>query len=129
MGVSVSVENSGYLFCQFDGVDGTYRHNLSNIMPHTSYKDPSGVMGTIKPVKFRVEIHGVSHSHAIAGYTTSLSIIQDKGALSTFKLLYNRLRREWNLDAPTPILKTSLPHDGPLRGGTEDTTYGFSIHI
>ncbi|PVG03135.1 Pkinase-domain-containing protein [Serendipita vermifera] len=109
MGVSVSIENSGHLLCQFDGVH-----------------DPSGVMGAIKPVKFRVEVHGVLHSHAIAGYVTSLSIIQDKGALSTFKLLYNRLRREWNLDTPVPILKTSQQNN-LVRGGTGSPTYGFVI--
>jgi hypothetical protein len=63
-------------------------------------------MDKVKAVRFCVEFHGVLHSHAVAGYTSSISMIQEKGALSSFKLLYNRLRREWDLDAPTPILKT-----------------------
>ena len=70
--------------------------------------DPSGVMAITKAVRFRVEIHGVGHAHTVAGFTTSVTMIQEKGALSTFKLLYNRLRRDWELDAPLPpiLLKT-----------------------
>ena len=63
-------------------------------------------MDTVKAVRFRVEFHGVLHSHAVAGFTCSVSMVQEKGALSSFKLFYNRLRREWDLDVPTPILKT-----------------------
>lgn len=33
-------------------------------------------------------------------YATSVLLVQEKGALSTFKVLYNRLRRDWELDAP-----------------------------
>jgi hypothetical protein len=63
-------------------------------------------MEAVKPVRFRVEMHGVIHLQSIAGFKTSISMVQEKGALSSFKLLYNRLRREWDLDAPIPILKT-----------------------
>lgn len=65
-------------------------------------------MAITKAVRFRVEVHGVGHAHTVAGFTSSVTMIQEKGALSTFKLLYNRLRRDWELDAPPPILlKTS----------------------
>ncbi|KAI0821589.1 kinase-like domain-containing protein [Irpex lacteus] len=54
-------------------------------------KDPAGVMATVKAVKFR----------AIAGYT---------GANSSFRLVYSRLRREWDLDAaPTKCMNESRP--------------------
>ena len=65
-------------------------------------------MAVTRAVRFRVEMHGVGHAHTVAGFTTSVTMIQEKGALSTFKLLYNRLRRDWELDAPPPpiLLKT-----------------------
>lgn len=63
-------------------------------------------MADVKGVRFRIELRGVLHTHAVAGFTTSLTMILEKGALSTFKLLYNRLRREWELDAPVPPPKT-----------------------
>jgi len=61
-------------------------------------------MAVTKAIRFRVEMHGVGHAHTVAGFTTSVTMIQEKGALSTFKLLYNRLRRDWELDAPPSIL-------------------------
>jgi hypothetical protein len=73
-------------------------------------------MAVTKAVRFRVEMQAVGYAHTVAGFTTSVTMIQEKGALSTFKLLYNRLRRDWELDAPPPILlktpsnpETSLP--------------------
>jgi serine/threonine-protein kinase HSL1 (negative regulator of Swe1 kinase) len=65
-------------------------------------------MAVTKAVRFRVEMHGVGYAHTVAGFATSVTMIQEKGALSTFKLLYNRLRRDWELDAPPPpiLLKT-----------------------
>lgn len=89
MGVLVTVEISGHLSCHFTGA-----------------VDPSGVMATVKPAKFRVEFHGVIRSQSVSGFITSVQMIQEKGAFSTCKLLYNRLRREWELDAPVSILKT-----------------------
>ena len=69
-------------------------------------------MAVTKAVRFRVEIHGVGHAHTVAGFTTSVNMIQEKGALSTFKLLYNRLRRDWELDAPQPILLKTPSNPG-----------------
>lgn len=57
-------------------------------------------MAVAKAVRFRVELHSVTHAHSVSGYVTSLTIVQEKGALSSFKLVYNRLRREWDLDTP-----------------------------
>ena len=70
-------------------------------------------MAVTKAVRFRVEMHGVGYAHSVAGYTTSVTMIQEKGALSTFKLLYNRFRRDWELDAPPrPILLKTPSHPG-----------------
>lgn len=68
-------------------------------------------MAVVKAVRFRVEFHHTSASHTIAGYVTSLSLIQEKGALSSFKLIFNRLRREWELDVPGG-LNTKAPNAG-----------------
>lgn len=69
-------------------------------------------MESVKAVRFRIGVHGVIHSHSVAGFKTSVSMVQEKGALSSFKLLFNRLRRDWDLDAPKPILKTLKASDG-----------------
>lgn len=69
-------------------------------------------MGVTKAVRFRVEMHGVGHAHSVAGYASSVAMVQEKGALSTFKLLYNRLRRDWELDAPAPILLKTPSNPG-----------------
>ncbi len=70
-------------------------------------------MAITKAVRFRVEMHGVGYAHMVAGYTTSVTMIQEKGALSTFRLLYNRLRRDWELDAPPrPILLKTPSNPG-----------------
>jgi len=66
-------------------------------------------MGSTKAVRFRVEMQAVGHAHTIAGFTTSVTMIQEKGALSTFKLLYNRLRRDWDFDAPPPPILLKAP--------------------
>lgn len=94
-GVGVVLQNSegptgGILKCKLDEV-----------------RDPAGVMAVVKAVRFRVEFHNTSSSHAIAGYVTSLTLVQEKGALSSFKLIFNRLRREWELDVPGSVLTTN----------------------
>ena len=66
-------------------------------------------MGTTKAVRFRVEVHGTTPSQLVAGYRTALHLIQEKGSLSTFKVVYNRLRREWDLDAPRIPLPAPSP--------------------
>ncbi|KAF9517982.1 hypothetical protein BS47DRAFT_424308 [Hydnum rufescens UP504] len=63
--------------------------------------DPTGVKNCIKGVRFRVEFRVTTHpSHLSSGYITSVILTQEKGALSTFKLIYNALRRDWDMDAP-----------------------------
>ncbi|KAH8104005.1 kinase-like domain-containing protein [Cristinia sonorae] len=63
-------------------------------------RDPTGLMAPIKAVKFRVEVYRPTTLHAIAGYKSTLNLVLEKGAASTFKMVFNRLRREWELDGP-----------------------------
>lgn len=86
MGVAV-------MLLQSDGM-GTLKCRLEEL------KDPVGIMATVKSVKFRVELRIPQTVQAIAGYTVAMSIVMEKGAMSSFKLVYSRLRREWDLDAP-----------------------------
>ncbi|SJL03512.1 uncharacterized protein ARMOST_06868 [Armillaria ostoyae] len=55
-------------------------------------KDPSGVMGVLKPVKFRVEVDSEVQA------TLTLVMVQEKGSTETFKEIYRRLRRDWVFD-------------------------------
>ncbi|KAF8582778.1 Pkinase-domain-containing protein [Ramaria rubella] len=68
-------------------------------------RDSVGIVVT-KAVRFRVELHSATNAHSISGYVTSLTMVQEKGALSSFKLVYNRLRRGWDMDTP-PSTRTS----------------------
>ncbi|KAH9962640.1 kinase-like domain-containing protein [Russula dissimulans] len=71
--------------------------------------DPAGVMGVTKPVRFRVEVHSANEEQEAAGYQTVLQLVQEKGAASSFRLVYGKLRHEWDLDAP----KIPLPSPSP----------------
>ena len=71
--------------------------------------DPAAVTGIAKAVRFRVEVHAASEAQETAGYQTVLQLVQEKGAASSFRLVYGRLRREWDLDAP----KIPLPAPSP----------------
>jgi serine/threonine-protein kinase HSL1 (negative regulator of Swe1 kinase) len=86
--------------------------------------DPAAVSGVAKAVRFRVEVHAASEAQETAGYQTVLQLVQEKGAASSFRLVYGRLRREWDLDAP----KIPLPAPSPaLTNGSEmfaDLLYG-----
>ena len=67
----------------------------------------------MKPVRFRVEfspVLGYTHNPLLkAGsrasaknstpFAATLVLVQEKGALSTFKHIYQRLRAEWQLEA------------------------------
>lgn len=62
-------------------------------------RDLAGVMAVTKAVKFRVEVRSLDQRQAAeAGYTTAVQLVQEKGALSSFKLIYQRLRNDWELD-------------------------------
>ncbi|KAH7106012.1 kinase-like domain-containing protein [Auriculariales sp. MPI-PUGE-AT-0066] len=63
-------------------------------------RDPTGLLVVAKTVRFRVELHAVGPhaAHGTASYATMVTMVQEKGALSSFKYVHSRLRREWELD-------------------------------
>ncbi|KAH8926116.1 hypothetical protein BT69DRAFT_1038886 [Atractiella rhizophila] len=54
--------------------------------------DSNSNSSVLKPVKFRVDF--TSHNTHI----TCLNMVMEKGAHSTFRAIYNRLKKEWELD-------------------------------
>jgi serine/threonine-protein kinase HSL1 (negative regulator of Swe1 kinase) len=86
--------------------------------------DPAGVMGITKAVRFRVEVHAASEAQETAGYHTVLQLIQEKGGASSFRLIYGRLKREWDLDAPRIPLPTPSPALTDGDGRFVDLMYG-----
>ncbi|KAH9971682.1 kinase-like domain-containing protein [Lactifluus volemus] len=100
-----------------DGL-GTLKCRLAEIA------DPVGVMGTTKAVRFRVEMHMASEAQEAAGYQTVLQLVQEKGAASSFRLVYGRLRREWDLDAPKIPLPAPSPALTDGSGRFADLLYG-----
>ena len=62
-------------------------------------RDPAGVMAVMKAVKFRVEFHELDpQQEAELGYRVSVVMTLEKGAVSTFRLVHQRLQREWDFD-------------------------------
>ncbi|KAH9935953.1 Pkinase-domain-containing protein [Epithele typhae] len=51
-----------------------------------------------REVRFRVEIGKPSAAHAEAGYGLLVRLVLEKGAASGLKLLYVRMKKEWDLD-------------------------------
>ncbi|SCZ93314.1 BZ3500_MvSof-1268-A1-R1_Chr6-2g08603 [Microbotryum saponariae] len=101
LGVIVLLANEGgssILKCRFAG-DGL--------------RESHGSAGALKAVKFRVEISRHGHHSPSMGvpspnpnhdrmlYPTVVTLVMEKGAHSTFKATYNRLRSAWELDAPS----------------------------
>ena len=90
MGVRVSIPHSadlGLLKCRLDEL-----------------RDPAGAMGVVKPVRFRVEIRKASDTQGLTfgvdGHGLVLGFVQEKGAASSFKAVFARLKRDWELDVP-----------------------------
>ena len=66
-------------------------------------------MAVVKAVRFRVEVHKPSPLQDGAGYEVSLCLVQEKGASSSLQMVYAKLRRNWDLDAPrTPFCLSVL---------------------
>ncbi len=86
--------------------------------------DPTGLMGITKSVRFRVEVHTPSEAQEAAGYQTVLQLVQEKGAASSFRLVYGRLRLEWDLDAPKIPLPAPSPALTDGSGRFADLLYG-----
>ena len=91
MGVRISIPHSadlGLLKCRLD-----------------EFRDPAGVMGVMKSVRFRVEIRKASDVQGPTvgadGHGLALAFVQEKGAASSFKAVFARLKRDWELDVPS----------------------------
>ena len=98
--------------------EGTLKCRLDEIT------DPAGVMGVTKSIRFRVEVHAASEAQEAAGYQTVLQLVQEKGAASSFRLVYGRLRLEWDLDAPKIPLPAPSPALTDGSGRFADLLYG-----
>ncbi|KAF9462873.1 kinase-like domain-containing protein [Collybia nuda] len=77
-------------------------------------KYPSGIMGTSKAVRFRVEVRqSTEHDQC----TISMVLVHEKGSSETFAEVCRRLDREWCLDviggnAPREVAETPLFDSG-----------------
>lgn len=76
-------ESAGVLKCRMDATK-----NLSGLLP------------ALMSVRFRVEVQRATSVQIAAGYQVVLHLIQERGSLSSFQSIYNRLRRNWELDTP-----------------------------
>jgi hypothetical protein len=115
IGVNVVVQNAdgmAVLKCRASELRGRFSRLLSplSILKLTSYSstDATGSTGPLKSVKFRVELsshttlnsspllgNGHSSSDPRSQYPTCVTLVMEKGAHSTFKAAYNRLRAQW----------------------------------
>ncbi|THH32026.1 hypothetical protein EUX98_g2161 [Antrodiella citrinella] len=103
MGLSVvltQAEGMGVLKCRLD-----------------DSRDPTGLLAPVKAVKFRIEVYRPTTLQAIAGYKATVNLVLEKGAASTFKMVFNRMRREWELDTPPGTQGAVEMAGGTIGGG------------
>ena len=107
MGVRISIPHSadlGLLKCRLDEI-----------------RDPAGAMGVVKPVRFRVEIRKASGTQCLTagvdGRGLALAFIQEKGAASSFKAIFARLRRDWELDVPSGWVSEGMQNPEAMGDG------------
>ncbi|KAI0675741.1 kinase-like domain-containing protein [Trametes maxima] len=77
----------------------------------------AGVMAAVRGVRFRVEIRRPGAESEAAGYPVMIELVLEKGATSSLKLIYARLRREWDLDSPP------VPCEEVVGRGREDRRF------
>lgn len=82
-------------------------------------RDPSGSITVSKAVRFRVDFQPCTERVGSAsGFVTMVVMVQEKGALSTFKSIYGKVSREWELDGPkTASVNPRLSMAGSHLGG------------
>lgn len=78
-------------------------------------RDPNGLMSVVKAVKFRVEVCRPSED---AICQVSLFLVHEKGSMDSFKEVYKRLQRDWDMDdadsplhhaiSPSPVIATAV---------------------
>ncbi|KAG6335728.1 hypothetical protein ID866_3352 [Astraeus odoratus] len=86
LGIRVTLtyeREAGVLECTFDGIE-----------------NPSGVLPVSKFVRFRVEVQQTTMPQALAGYRVAMRFILEKGASSSFQIIYHRFQRMWESDLP-----------------------------
>jgi serine/threonine-protein kinase HSL1 (negative regulator of Swe1 kinase) len=69
------------------------------------------------PVVFRVDVCRPSANHVAHGYAVAAHLVHERGAISSFKTLYNLLRRLWEFDNPVGILSPTIgsPASSPAK--------------
>lgn len=86
------------------------------------FEDGAVITGPLKAVKFRVEFSSNLSSPSMGSsprdlYPTGVTLIMEKGAHSTFKATYNRLRSAWEcVDLPLPSSTRVLMRCGVQTG-------------
>lgn len=83
--------------CTQDGPDhsGSLKCRLDEV------RDPAGVLTVSKAVRFRVEFGPVTEKvSGKSGFVTMVTMVQEKGALSSFKAVQGMVKRDWELDGP-----------------------------
>lgn len=74
---------------------------LKCTLPDSKIRDvATGTITIAKGVKFRVEVQKPTTAQVVAGFRVTLNFVLEKGAATSFKMIYNRLRREWDYDTP-----------------------------
>ncbi|KAI0629301.1 Pkinase-domain-containing protein [Trametes polyzona] len=94
---------------------GTYAPGSDALVLACSLADSSdgaagSVMAVGKSVRFRAEIRRPGMEAESAGYPVMLQLVLEKGAGTSLKLIYARMRRDWDLDSP-PV---------PVNGGLDE---------
>ncbi|TBU30633.1 Pkinase-domain-containing protein [Dichomitus squalens] len=101
------LEDMGVVVSGAHYVSGSDALTLECTLADSRERDEDGVLAAVKSVRFRVEIGRPSPVHELAGFTVVVQLALEKGAASSLKLLYGRLRRDWNLDS-APVACESL---------------------
>ncbi|OAX43216.1 Pkinase-domain-containing protein [Rhizopogon vinicolor AM-OR11-026] len=87
-------------------------------------KNLSGLFPALKSVRFRVEVERPEFVQIAAGYQAVLHLTHERGPSSSFQLIYNRLRRNWELDTPRVLPAPNFP----LRSHKETDLGGYKFN-
>jgi serine/threonine-protein kinase HSL1 (negative regulator of Swe1 kinase) len=122
----------GVLKCWLEEVRGKSLHSVTHLGQNFNSRcgvDVAGLMTATKSVRFRVECHPTTNSpHAVSGYICVLTLIQEQGASSSFKMIWNMLRRQWDFDTPrTPLFLTVKPAPSPRTGPVFTDAGGYEV--
>lgn len=88
---SVLVQKQVRFRVEFSAAPGTHSYSQPGTTPRLSQNSMSPIASSFGGARFRMD--------RVSGYETILGLVLEKGAVSTFKMIYHRLRGEWRLDA------------------------------